>query len=870
MADRAALLFSDQARSGRLLSQVALGACVLAALGLLLGVGESVQLRVQDVWYAVRGERSPRPSPQVAIVAIDGASLNVVDERWPWPRDEYVPLLENLRRAGAKVVGFDITFSSPTEQDDAFAHAMRDSGNVVFGMVFNNAGDPSPPSQSAPHTVESQAVPASAGASQPLVPAPGVEPPAPELAAAAAALGHVVLLPASDGTMRRVPTLIRHGDRVYPSLALQVARMYADASPEEIEVTDGRVRVRYADIPISPSGQAWINWPGRDLSAAYPTYSAAAVLRGEVGERELGGKAVLIGMTAEGLDDREFPFGQTLPGVIVHAAFLDNFFTLSFLRTPGWGIGLQWGLFLTLAAAGIAGFPRLPTPVLFGAAPVLLVGVLGLSLYLFVIERVWWPPLYPALGVALPFATTVVFKLRTAEREKKIEQARVREAETEVAEAVLEKGLAFQEKGSLDLASATFAKLPMSEAMKSVYLNLGIDFENRGRPDKAFHCYKRVFDLDPDFEDVKQRLEGLRSGGVGTRFASRTVAPLAMPDAAPGPSAFVPPSPLDDQAATVVSSPASPMDDDARTAMTQAARQPAWEGLSDRTMAAAPAAGLEPQPGSPGSRYRLGGTLGKGAMGEVLLMHDTKLGRDVAVKMMRADVDLPPKVAIEMRHRFVREARTAGRLTHPNVVTIYDSFESDDGVAYIVMEFVEGGTLKSFMKGGGLSVPQIKHVIASAAKGLQFAHEHGIFHRDVKPDNIMISPKTGVVKVMDFGIAHVAESSMTMTGSVMGTPAYMAPEMVSGLKIDARADVYSLGVVLFELLTGMRPFRGSNPSEILLAVVRDDPPAPSTADPSRGVSSAWDPVVVKALAKDPAARYQSIRDLADAVNRVGS
>ncbi len=865
MADRAALLFSPQARSGRLLSQVALGACLLAALGLLLGVGESLQLRIQDFWYAVRGERSP--SPQVAIVAIDGASLNVVGERWPWPRDAYVPLLENLRLAGAKVVGFDIAFASPTDEDEAFANEMRESGNIVFGMVLNNAGDPSPPSQSPPPTVEAQAVPGISGRSQALVPAPGLEPPATELADAAAALGHVVLLPASDGTMRRIPTLIRHGDRAYPSLALQVARVYADVPLDEVQVADDSVRVGYADIPISPSGQVWINWPGRNLGAAYPTYPAAAVLRGEVGERELAGKAVLVGMTAEGLDDREFPFGQTLPGVIVHAAFLDNFFTLSFLRSPGWGIGLQWGLFLTLAAVGIVGFPRLPTAVLFGVAPVLLVGVLGLSLYLFVIALVWWPPLYPALAVALPFATTVVFKLRTAEKEKRIEQARAREAETEVAEAVLEKGLAFQEKGSLDLASATFAKLPMSETMKSVYLNLGIDFENRGRPDKAFHCYKRVFDLDPEFEDVKQRLEGLRGGGVGTRFASRTVAPLAVPEASPGPSPFEPPSPLDEQAATVVTGAPPAADDEDRTVVTPAAPEPVWEGLPDRAVTAAPAAGLEPQPGSPGSRYRTGSTLGKGAMGEVLLMHDTKLGRNVAVKMMRTDVDLPPKVAIEMRHRFVREARTAGGLTHPNVVTIYDSFESDDGVAYIVMEFVEGGTLKSFMKGDGLSIPQIKHVITSAAKGLQFAHEHGIFHRDIKPDNIMISPKTGVVKVMDFGIAHVAESSMTMTGSVMGTPAYMAPEMVGGQKIDARADEYSLGVVLFELLTGTRPFRGSNPSEILLAIVRDEPSAPSTVDPSRRVSPAWDPIVLKALAKDPADRYQSIQDFADAVSR---
>ena len=135
------------------------------------------------------------------------------------------------------------------------------------------------------------------------------------------------------------------------------------------------------------------------------------------------------------------------------------------------------------------------------------------------------------------------------------------------------------------------------------------------------------------------------------------------------------------------------------------------------------------------------------------------------------------QTAIEMRQRFVREAQTAGKLTHPNIVTVYDSFEGEGGVAYIVMEFVEGETLANIIKQTRLTAPQIKHIIVNAANGLQHAHDNGVFHRDVKPENIMISPKTGVTKLMDFGIARLVESNMTATGSVLGTPAYMAPEM---------------------------------------------------------------------------------------------
>jgi serine/threonine-protein kinase len=278
--------------------------------------------------------------------------------------------------------------------------------------------------------------------------------------------------------------------------------------------------------------------------------------------------------------------------------------------------------------------------------------------------------------------------------------------------------------------------------------------------------------------------------------------------------------------------------------------------------------GLEPQPGTPGSRYRLIKKLGKGAMGEVVLGEDAKLDRKVAIKMIRPDVDMSSREAIEMRQRFVREAKTAGKLTHPNIVTIYDSFEGEGGIAYIVMEFVDGDTLANLIKKGQLTAPQIKHVIVNAANGLHHAHENGVFHRDVKPENIMIIPKTGVTKLMDFGIARLVESNMTATGSVLGTPAYMAPEQITGEKVDARSDVFSLGVVLFELLVGERPFGGSKITEVMFAILRDETPRPSTANAERKVSPEWDPIVLKTLSKKPEDRYQTASEFADAVRAV--
>jgi CHASE2 domain-containing sensor protein/predicted Ser/Thr protein kinase len=834
----------------------------------------------------------------VAIVGIDGKSLNAIDERWPWPRDAYVPLLEKLNEAGAKVIGFDITFSKSTPEDAAFADAMRARGNVVFGMVFNNAGDQSPPSTAAPPEVAEHAVPPFDSTFLNVIPAPGVEPPAPELANAAAAIGHVVMLASVDGTLRRVPTLIRYGNRSYPSFSLQMARVYTEVPLDQIQVEDDMLRVGYADIPIVQTGEAMVNWPTIDMDLAFPTYSAVDVLRGDVGERELAGKAVLIGMTAEGLDDRKLPFNMSLPGVVLHATFLDNFFTLNFLRAPSWGILLEIVLFLVLAALAVMLFPRLPTPILLAAAPLLVLAVLGLSLFLFMTQTIWWPPLYPCLAIAFPFAVTVVFKLRTTEREKEAEVAKVAQTEDQLAEAQLEKGLAFQEKGSLDLAVMTFNKLPMNEDMKGIYLNLGFDFQSRGNFEKAFLCYKKVFDLDPEFEDVAQRLESMRQAGIGTQLVAgqSIMSPMApqtqlgaQPTQQPAPPQPQPPStappPAGDgqpetgtqvweepETATVGSDIDETIGPDQSTVGTPVPSPgPAPTPVAGSTSmpgvgGAAP--GIQPQPGSPGSRYRLIQHLGRGAMGDVFLMEDTNLDRKVAIKTIRPDVGLSSREAIEMRQRFVREAKTAGKLTHPNIVTVYDSFEGEGGVAYIVMEYVEGNTLANMMKKGRFSAPQIKHVINNAAAGLQHAHENGVFHRDVKPENIMIAPKTGVVKLMDFGIARLVESNMTATGSILGTPAYMAPEQVHGKKIDARSDVFSLGVILFELLVGERPFSGKSASELFFSIIQKEVPNPSTVHPAAGVSPEWDPIVQKALAKRPELRYQTATELGLAVRSV--
>jgi beta-lactam-binding protein with PASTA domain/predicted Ser/Thr protein kinase len=266
-------------------------------------------------------------------------------------------------------------------------------------------------------------------------------------------------------------------------------------------------------------------------------------------------------------------------------------------------------------------------------------------------------------------------------------------------------------------------------------------------------------------------------------------------------------------------------------------------------------------------RYELGEILGFGGMSEVHMARDTRLHRDVAVKVLRADLARDPSFYL----RFRREAQNAAALNHPAIVAVYDTGEADTGngpLPYIVMEYVDGVTLRDIVHTDGpMPYKRAIEVIADACQALNFSHQHGIIHRDVKPANIMIS-KAGAVKVMDFGIARALAdaNNVTQTAAVIGTAQYLSPEQARGEKVDARSDVYSLGCVLYEMLTGEPPFVGDSPVAVAYQHVREDPVPPSTKH--SGISPELDAVVLKALAKNPDNRYQTAAEMRTDLVRV--
>jgi serine/threonine-protein kinase len=262
-------------------------------------------------------------------------------------------------------------------------------------------------------------------------------------------------------------------------------------------------------------------------------------------------------------------------------------------------------------------------------------------------------------------------------------------------------------------------------------------------------------------------------------------------------------------------------------------------------------------------RFEITGTLGRGAMGTVYRAHDPLIDRTVAIKTVGC-TGLSRQEAEDFERRFFIEAKSAGRLNHPNIVTIHDVGRSGD-LAYIAMEFLTGRSLRELLDSGVvLPAERCAEIAAAVADGLAFAHANGVVHRDIKPANIMVLDN-GAVKIADFGVALIPSGSLTVSGTAFGSPKYMSPEQVTGQKADGRSDIFSLGVVLYEMLVGRPPFNGDDLNAILYQVLNGAPPLPSTFNPA--LPHGFDRVVAHALAKNPDKRFQTAAELAVALRK---
>lgn len=369
--------------------------------------------------------------------------------------------------------------------------------------------------------------------------------------------------------------------------------------------------------------------------------------------------------------------------------------------------------------------------------------------------------------------------------------------------------MAYQQQGQLDLAFEKYRQQPLHDSIMEPLYSLANAYESKNELDKALSVLEYMATHDVDFRDVREKIKRFKTFQQTMVFGS--------------PSAgHVKEYALDG--------------DDVGNSML--------------------------------GRYEVSKVLGKGAMGEVYLGKDPKINRTVAIKTLALSREFEEDELDQVKERFFREAESAGRLTHPNIVTIYDVGE-DQELAYIAMEFLNGHDLIRYTRPNKLlPIANVLQIIILAAEALNYAHEQNVVHRDIKPANVMLLPESATIKLTDFGIARITDSNKTKTGLVLGTPSYMSPEQLSGKRVDGRTDLYSLGIMFFQLLCGELPFKGESMASLMFKITNESHTDISMIRPELAKKAPCTLAILdKALAKAPEKRYQTGAEFAMEVRK---
>lgn len=459
-----------------------------------------------------------------------------------------------------------------------------------------------------------------------------------------------------------------------------------------------------------------------------------------------------------------------------------------------------WSLFATLGAFGLVGlFLSLALPRLNARGGAVV--TLVLFILLLVIHYLLMTQYQIWVKLMVPATLLLAgYVLITAKRFV-VTEAGKRVSDMESSESNRMLGIAFQSQGQLDMAFEKFRKCPKDETIAEAVYSLALDYERKRQFAKAGSAYKYIHDFAPDFKDVAGRIERSQK----------------MED-------------------TVIMG---------------------GSGHAGGNMVL----DLDQKPML--GRYEVQKELGKGAMGIVYLGEDPKINRTVAIKTMALSQEFEDDELHEVKQRLFREAETAGRLNHPNIVTIYDAGEEHD-LAYIAMEFLKGKDLAGNTKKGQLlPLGKAIEICLKCASALNYAHAQNVVHRDIKPANVMYDPESGQIKLTDFGIARITDSSKTKTGMVLGTPSYMSPEQLAGKKVDGRSDLFSLAVMLYQMLSGALPFQAESMATLMYKITNDAHPPLREMNPN--LPEEFEAFFEQGLAKDPDKRFQSGDEFAAAL-----
>ncbi len=784
------------------------------------------------IYDAAVGSTSAEPAADLAVVGIDDRSFKTLGP-WPWQPEAHARFVDQLTAAGARVIVYTMPLpetparpsplpapavpgepqaagvpgadSAALFGDARLAASMQRAGNVVLVSQYAATGPATPlPSYVRRSTLANpgeHAVPAASGRHPPAV-----------LGAAASAVGHLQLDPDPDGVLRQMPLLLANDNAAVPSAALLTALHSLQLGPSDLRLQAAAPWLRLGSLGIATDSKSVLRPLFHASEGGQPVFArtAFAQVLTPAGATGFQGKTVLVGFTsAAQAAPMATPGGQSLYPVEVLAQMVSAIRQGHAVAAPDWALPVAWLAIVAAVLYLALALPQVSAMAGLAVSVALLLALAGAQWLALEHALLSFSLLGAALAVAVGQVAMLAFKLRGGRGGSRTNSA-------EAAESKRMLGLALHGQGKLEQAFEHFRRLPMTEALKDNLYHLAQDFERKRNYAMAKLVYERILRHDRQYKDAKLRYRKVRA---------RAKSASGQPDTAPPPSSAPMPS--------VRATPRLPGD--------------ATIGL--------------PMLG----RYEITKEIGKGSMGVVYLGRDPKIGRLVAIKTLALGQEFEGDGLIDARARFFREAETAGRLQHPYIVTIFDAGEEHD-LAYIAMEFLKGTDLSPFCKEGNLlPVPLALSVAARVAEALDYAHANQVVHRDIKPANVMFDAATDAVKVTDFGIARITDSSKTRTGLVLGTPSFMSPEQLAGKKVDGRSDLYSLGVTLFQMLTGSLPLRGASMPELMHKIA--SVPAPDVRTLRPALSAEVAEVVALSMMKRPEARYQTGRQFAAEIRR---
>lgn len=781
---------------------------------------------------------------KIAIIAIDDQSIANIG-RFPWSRDVQAKMIDLLAQSKAKVIGNTIFYSeaqidpglsyinkigeyvattpiavmpeglqldamvkdaqSKLNTDAKLAASIKQASNVVNGMPFMIGEPQGNPDKALPAYVAKNAltnvvdkVDAEASGLLP-IPTVSATPPIAAIGDAVVAIGHLNANPDVDGTIRAEPLVLAYYNQYYPSLALQIAAKYLNLQPKDIQVRLGE-GVKLGKLNITTDNALQMNtffYADKDGKSAFLADSFYDVYSGKIPLEKYKDRIVLIGMAATG-DGSD---NQVTPISSAMKPIQTLAHSVASILNEDFFVSPHWALWAERGAwllIALYLIVLLPRLKAGMAACITLALLVALITTHFILmtQQGLW------VQLMLPAVLLVVgHALLTTKRFLLTEKGKEK-ADSDSAESNRNLALMFQSQGQLDMAFDRFRKCPMDDSVMDGMYNLGLDFERKRQFNKAEAVFSHMSQHNAKYKDLEQRMNRSRA-----------------------------------MAETVILGGAG-------------------NSTNAGTLILGNAAVEKPMLG----RYQIEKELGKGAMGVVYLGKDPKISRVVAIKTMALSQEFEGDELVEVKERFFREAETAGRLNHPNIVTIYDAGEEHD-LAYISMEFLKGKDLAPHIKAGNLlPLAVVMDVVTKVADALNYAHTQSVVHRDIKPANIMYDAETNSIKVTDFGIARITDSSKTKTGMVLGTPSYMSPEQLAGARVDGRSDLFSLGVMLYQMSTGHLPFTGESMATLMFKIANEQHKNIREVDAS--LPECLEIIVNKMLEKNMDKRYQNGAEIA--------